>query len=519
MEKRTARSGRNVLISLALVLTIGFLTATYATPAHSKKLIVVVGQEPTSMDPSLINVGGDFPVVENWGEYLIYKATSGDLGPGLATSWKMSPDGKEIEFTLRKGVKFHSGDLLTAKDVAFSFERLRTKNPLGKTRLKSMERFEVIDDYHFKIYLKVPDVTFIPNRGNAAIVSKSYYDRVGEDEFMKHPVGTGPYKFVRHVPGEYVDIERFEDYWGKKPSVEEARFLFVPEGSTRVAKLKAGEADIIADCPYPMVKDIQKYPGLKIIKFSPFQPTISVNFATRNTNTPWHDKRVRLAIAYAIDCDAIVNNVLQGIPDRWVFLAPHELGYDPDLKRYPYNPQKARELLAEAGYPQGFDLKLYWPITGRYPMAREVAEVIAAYLETVRIRTKLIGQEWAAFMQGARAAKAAGAEAEYVSIFPTPRSGGPDPTYFLQLAFSSDGMFSVYYNPEVDKIIAEARTIVNDTKRGELIKKAVKIIHEDVASIPIFTMVAVYAMKANIDFKPTQKHHHDLLLVKDVTIK
>jgi peptide/nickel transport system substrate-binding protein len=203
----------------------------------------------------------------------------------------MSPDGKEIEFTLRKGVKFHSGDPLTVKDVQFSFDRGKAKNPLTQSRLRSVERFEAIDDYRYKIRFKTPDVTFIPNRG----VWQSFQNLLrqgGEEEFGHEPVGTGPYKFVRHAPGEYVDIERFEDYWGEKPSVKEARFYFIPENTTRLAKLKSGEVDLIGNCPYPLVKDVEKSPGLKVVRLASNHPTVSVVFANRNPKTV-ADKRVR----------------------------------------------------------------------------------------------------------------------------------------------------------------------------------------------------------------------------------
>lgn len=513
-------SERKMMIYLMVVLT-GFLLPGYsksarvATPA--KKFIIAVSQEPGTMDQSLGLLTPDYVISDNWAEYLIYKAPSGKLGPGLATSWKVSPDGKEIEFTLRKGVKFHSGDPMTAKDIEFSFERGRTKNSTARTRLKSVERFETIDDYRFKIHFKEPDVTFIPNRGAVAIVSKSYYDRVDEDKFTKNPVGTGPYKFVRYIPGEYVDIERFEDYWGEKPSVMEARFYFVSEDTTRVTKLKAGEIDLINNCPYPSVKDVTKNPGLKVVTLATNHPTVSVLFSTRNPNTPWHNRKVRLAMAYAIDCNAIIKNVLHGVPNRWAFLAPHEVGYDPNLKPYPYDPKKARELLAEAGYPKGFDLKLYWVITGLIPMTRETAEAVASYFEAIGIRTKLIGEEYSAAYARRRASK--GPEVEYVVVCGHGRAGSPDPTYYIDLFFGAEGGMSVYYNPELEKVNAEGRATANDAKRAELIKKAIRIIHEDVGSIPVFNPVSVYAMKKNIDFKPTQEHVHDLVLIKDVTIR
>ena len=507
---------RKMLISVMIVSIIGFLLVPGAMSAPEKRLIIAVGHEPGSLDQSLVSAGADSVVVENWGEFPIYRVSRGDLKPGLATSWKMSPDGKEIEFTLRKGVKFHSGDLLTVKDVQFSFERGMAKNPLTRSRLKSVERFEVIDDYRYKIHFKMPDVLFIPNRGGMAIVSKSYYERVGEDKFIKQPVGTGPYKFVRHASGEYVDMERFEEYWGEKPSVKEARFYFVPEDTTRLARLKTGEVDLIGNCPYPSVKDIEKSPGLKVVRFASNHPTVSVVFSNRNPKTPWHDRRVRLAMAHAIDCNAIIKNVLHGIPNHWAFFAPHELGYDPNFKHYPYDPKKARELLAEAGYPKGFELKLYWRITGTYPMSREVTEAAASYLEAIDIRTKLVGEEYITALSRQRAAKSP--EAEYVGCFGHGRAGGSDPISSLDIFYSKDGAFSVYSNPELEKVIAEARTTVNDTKRGELIKKAVRMIQEDVASIPIYNTVVVYAMKENINFNPTQKQALELVPVKDVTM-
>ena len=170
-------------------------------------------------------------------------------------------------------------------------------------------------------------------------------------------------------------------------------------------------------------------------------------------------------MAYAIDCDAIVKNILHGIPNRWPFLAPHELGYDPNLKNYPYNPKKAKELLAEAGYPEGFEFKFYWPITGRLPMSREVAEAIASYFEAVGIRTKLMGEENGHHHQ-ARHRASRGPQVEYVAFFSAGRSGASDPSYYLDLFFGENGAFSVYYNPEIEKMIVESRKRAWITARG-----------------------------------------------------
>ena len=384
--------------------------------------------------------------------------------------------------------------------------------------MSSVEKFEVIDDYRFKIHFKEPDVLFIPLQGNPMIVSKGYYDRVGEDKFVKQPVGTGPYKLVNYVPGEYVDIERFEDYWGKKPSVKEVRFYFVAEDSTRVAKLKAGEADLIASVPYTSVKDLEKDPAIKLVKSAPGHPTPMIQFGTRNPKVPWHDRRVRLAMAYAINYDAIIKNLLLDIPKRYAVIAPYELGYDPNLKPYPYDPKKSKELLAEAGYPNGFEFQLSWLVTGRAPMMRETVEAIAAYFEAVGIRTKLLAEEVAAWNARRRAGKAP--EAVYVGIDSNgAMAGSVDPCHFMTAILRTDAGFSVYSNPEYDKVLDEARATMDDAKRGELIKKAAKIAHDDVAFIPIYSTVPIFAMKKNIDFSPTRKYPFELVRVKHITVK
>ena len=341
---------------------------------------------------------------------------------------------------------------------------------------------------------------------------------VGEDKFVRQPVGTGPYKLVNYVPGEYVDIERFEDYWGPKPSVKEVRFYFIAEDSTRVAKLKAGEADLIASVPYTSVKDLEKDPAIKLVKSVPGHPTPLIQFGTRNPKVPWHDRRVRLAMAYAINYDAIIKNLLLDIPKRYAVIAPYELGYDPNMKPYPYDPKKSKGLLAEAGYPNGFEFQFSWLLTGRAPMMRETVEAIAAYFEAASIRTKLLAEEVSAWNARRRAGK--GPEAVYVAIDSNgAMAGSVDPCHFMTAILRTDAGFSVYSNPEYDKILDEARATMDDAKRGELIKKAARIAHDDVAFIPIYSTVPIFAMKKNVDFSPTRKYPFELVRVKHITVK
>jgi peptide/nickel transport system substrate-binding protein len=213
---------------------------------------------------------------------------------------------------------------------------------------------------------------------------------------------------------------------------------------------------------------------------------------------------VRQALAYAIDVDSIVKNVLYGVPNHWPWLAPEDLGYDPTVKTYPYDPKRAKQLLAEAGYPNGFEIKLYWPMTGRVPMSSETVQAIASYWEAVGIRTKLEGQELETFNTARRAGRQP--TSDYVGYTGGNLTGSPDPTNQAATYFSCEGSSSVYCNPELDKIIAEARATVDDAKREALIKRIVKILREEVPVIPIYENVSTYGMQNNIDFVPTKKY-------------
>ncbi|MFC1533139.1 ABC transporter substrate-binding protein [Thermodesulfobacteriota bacterium] len=510
---------KKVIISLTIFLVAGLLFAHHSISAPAQKVTIATGQEPTSTDPSLVYVGADYITVNNYAERFIERAPNGDLIPAVATSWKVSEDGKTMDFMLRKGVKFHSGDLMTAEDVVFSFKRGMEKNSSIKSRCKLVTKVEAVNDYHIRLHFKSPDVVFIPNGGSPFIVSKKYYDRVGEDKFVQEPVGTAAYKFVKYSPGEYLDLERFEDYWGEKPSVKEARFIFITEDTTAVSKLKTGEVDMLGAVPYTAVKDLEANPGIKIVKSVAGHPTPLIAFNTFNPNLPWADKRVRLAMAHAINYDAIRNDLLMGIPPRYAYLAPYELGYDPELKPHEYNPEKSKKLLAEAGFAKGFDLPLYYLMTNRVPMIRETVELIASYFEAVGIRTTLKGQEAGAYYSTRRKEKAKGDKGNFVSLASAGCiAGGVECSYFMYMLLRTDAGFSQYNNPEMDKLIDSARSMLDEKKRAEIVKKAQRLILAEAPAFPIYNYVPMYAMKKNIDFKPTEGYPFTLVMVKNITI-
>lgn len=493
-------------ILLAFLFLTGVIIPTDVSAAASgaitKKIMIALPSEPDTLDLNSTKMPGiSAPVAENITERLIGISNDGKLVPtGLATSWKISPDGKEVEFTLRKGVMFHSGEPFTAKDVQFSHERGLKNSQTYQRVMRYLDSFAIVDDYRVKFRFKSPDAQFLPSRATP-IASKSYYDKVGEDKFLREPVGTGPYKFVKWDPGQYVELKINENYWGEKPAVKEARFVFVKEDTTRVAMLKAKEADMISECPFALVKEVEKA-GYRTARLST-HPSVSVQFHTYNPKVPWYDRRVRLAIAMAIDSKSMVSNLFQNIPTNPVRLNTWELGYDKDLKPYPYDPARAKKLLAEAGYPNGFDMPLYY-FAGRASGQKETAEAVALYLNAIGIKCKVEGIEAARMIEKVRDWHKS-TEAVFAGVATVPTANYPDPTQALEIGFYSQSPIAFYKNPAFDVVLELARGALDDKKRGEMIRRAFRILHEDVASVLLWNNVTVFVTQKNLSFTPTLK--------------
>src|SRR5215475_7002050 len=280
------------------------------------------------------------------------------FAPCLAESWNASPNGLSYEFVLRKDVKFHNGDPVTAEDVKFSFERY--KGASAKLLKDRVAAVEIVDPQRVRFRLKRPWPDFMtfygtPATGAAWIVPKKYVEKVGDDGFKRAPIGAGPYKLASFKPGVELVVEANEQYWRKMPSVKMLVVRSVPDDSTRLAMLKRGEADIVYNFRGALAEELRRTPGLTLKPFYLPLPFWYVFTEQWDPRSPWADRRVRLAANLAIDRQGINQAETLGLSRLTASIIPQTFDFYWPAPLYPHDPARAKLLLAEAGYPNGFD--------------------------------------------------------------------------------------------------------------------------------------------------------------------
>jgi peptide/nickel transport system substrate-binding protein len=403
--------------------------------------------------------------------------------PSLAESWTTSPDGLVYEFVLRKGVRFHNGDPVTAEDVKFSFERYRGIS--AKVLKDKMASVEAPDAGRVRFRLKQPWPDFMtfyatPATGAAWIVPKKYVDKVGEEGFKKAPVGAGPYRFVSFTPGVELVLEAFDGYWRTTPSVKRLVFKGIPDPATRLAMLKTGEADIAYGLAGELGEEVRRTAGLTL-RPTPFVSTHWLLFADQwDPASPWHDHRVRLAATYAVDRQAINQAENLGFSKISGSIIPTSFDFYWQPPAIPYEPAKARQLLAEAGYPKGFDAGDLWcdAATSR------TAEAALNYLQAVGIRTKLRPLERAGFMKSYQEKKLKNI------IYGLSGIAGNAATRIEPYATSS-GIYAYGGYPDIDGLFREQVGEVDHKKREVTLHRVQQLIHEKVMFLPIWQLVVL----------------------------
>jgi peptide/nickel transport system substrate-binding protein len=466
---------------LALLLAV-VVSPTTASAAPEGQLTwgVHVSLAPTWLDPAEAS-GIITP-------YMIYYALHDALvkpmpgqrnAPSLAESWSVSKDGRVYEFVLRSGVKFHDGEPVTSEDVKFSFERYRGS---AKQTLKDrVVAVETPDPRHVRFRLKEPwpdFLTFYTGASGAGwIVPKKYVEKVGDEGFKKAPVGAGPYKFVSFTPGVELVMEAYDQYWRKTPSVKRLVFKVIPDESTRLAALKRGEVDIVYSVRGELAEELRRTPGLAL-KPAVIQAPFWLYFADQwDAKSPWHDQRVRQAASLAVDRPTINQALTLGFSKLTGSIIPANFEFFWQPPAPVFDPAKAKKLLAEAGYPNGFDAGDYY-CDSSYS---NLAEAVLNNLQAVGIRVQLRPLERAAFFKGY-------AEKKFRNIVQGASGAFGNAATRLEAFVVTGGAYTYGSYPDIDGLFREQAAELDHARREAILHKIQQLVHERTVYAPIWQL-------------------------------
>ncbi len=398
--------------------------------------------------------------------------------PSLAESWSVSKDGLTYEFVLRRAARFHNGDPVTAEDVKFSFERY--KGASAKFLHERVKEIQVVAPTRVRFVLKEPWPDFMAFYGTSAtgagwIVPKKYVEKVGDDGFKKAPVGAGPFKFVSFTPGVELVLEAFPEYWRKAPQVKRLVMRSIPDESTRAAAVKTGEVDLAYLFGGAIAQELRRSPGIKIV--APLLYGMYwLDFLDQwDSKSPWHDRRVRLAASLAIDRQAINQAEMLGLGRTTGSFVPPTFEFALHVAPPPFDPKRASQLLAEAGYPNGFDAGDLTPL----PPYTSLGEEVAGFLQAVGIRSKVRTLERAAFLTAWREKKLHG-----LLIGATGAAGNAAAR--LEPFFAKGGIYAYGSLPEIEDLFQRQERELDRKHREGLLHQIQKLVAERVLAAPIF---------------------------------
>jgi len=481
-----------VLVSFFFIAMLGGEVGAQGQPDGQLTIAFDASIAPTFLDPAETSgIATPFAFLYALHDALAKPLPGKDMAPCLAESWRESPDGLTYEFKLREGLKFHNGDPFTAEDVKFSFQRY--KGVSAKLLHDRVKTVEIIDPHRVRFVLHKPWPDFLvfyatPATGAAWIVPKKYIEKVGEDGFKRQPVGLGPYRFLRMNPGVDLMLEANEQYWRKKPSVKRVLIKGVPDRTTRLAMLKTGEADI----GYLMIgveaATIKADSKLRLAQVVP-PASWWLEFPEQwNPKSFWHDRRVRLAANLAMDKQALNEAERLGYSRLTGSMIPSVMEFALRIEPYPYDPAQAKRLLAEAGYPNGFDAGDLTPL----PPFTTFGEAVANDLAAVGIRTRLRTMERATFMESWRAKKLQG-------VILTVTGAPGNAATRLEAFVASTGPYAYGGYPDIDDLIFQQAQERDRKKREALLHQIQRLMHERVMHAPIFEPATLHGVGPRVE--------------------
>jgi len=509
--------------TILMALVAAGLALAAPLSASAQELRMALSSEPSAMDPHFHNLTPNNALTSHVFERLVHFDDKQALIPGLATSWK-TVDDNTWEFKLRTGVKWHDGSLLTADDVIFTMERApNVENSPGSFALYVRGKtFTKVDDHTVRVTTKEPYPLMPNDMATIAIISRKAASGAKTDDFNtgKAAIGTGPFKFSEFVKGDRYVVVRNDDHWDGKSKWEKVTIRPIKTGPARVAALLAGDVDVIEEVPTTDIGRLQGdakvslSQGLsnRVIYFHIDHWRDETPFVTANDGSkiknPLKDVRVRKALSKAINRPAIVDRLMEkaALPASQ-FLAEGFFGVSKNLKPEAFDPDGAKKLLADAGFPKGFKMTLHGP-NGRYINDARMAEAVAQMFTRIGVETKVETMPPAVFFN--RASAGAGGNPEFSFILVGWGSGTGEvssPLKSLVATFDkTKGMGTAnrgrYSNPELDKVIDQALATVDDAKRAELLAKASEIAIEDVGIIVSHYQLNTWATRRGLAYTP-----------------
>ena len=444
--------------------------AAQTAPEGEMRFALYVTLAPVWFDPGeVVGVLTPFWVLYALHDALVKPMPGKMLAPSLAESWTVSPDQRVYEFKLREGLKFHNGDPFSAEDVKFSFQRAK-----GKLLHEKVSEVTVVGPSRVRFTLREPWPDFLTFYGTFAsgagwIVPKRYVEQVGPDGFKKHPIGLGPYKFVSSTPGVELVMEAYDGYWRKMPSVKRLVFKSVPEATTRLAMLKRGEVDVAYLLDAPQALEVKRDPALRLA-FSGGIGTYYLDFLDQwDARSPWHDRRVRLAASHALDRKSLSEAETLGASRPTGNVVPRAFEFALPIEPTAYDPARAKQLLAEAGYPNGFDAGDLHP----WPPYFSMGEAVGGYLGAVGIRSRLRTMERAAFYPALESKKLHGLCVCINAVYGNAASR-------LSETVPGDGAFAYGAYPDIEALYKQQAREMDRKKREAMLHQIQQLLHERV---------------------------------------
>lgn len=507
--------GRSWPIGLAVGALLAW-TVFGATAAPKGKLVIGLSADPTTFDP---HVTSGFPMAQTWPlvfDTLLSRDHGGKITPSLATSWRwVSPT--VLELKIREGIKFPNGEILDAHAVKYSLERIldpKLKSQL-RTLFKSVDRVEAADAHTVRIHNKRPDSFLISALADwGAIVPPKYYQGHDPKHLARNPMGSGPYRLAKWKKSEELVFEANPGYWDpSRQRVKTGVIKVIPETTTRVSALVAGSVDIVDAVPPQMVPMIKANPKVEAVA-GPGAKACFIAMVIKD-GAPWSKLEVRKALNLGVDKESIVKNVLEGYGkvEAGQIVSPASYGHNPALEPYPYDPAQAKKLLAEAGYPSGFEVEMFVPL-GRYLKGTEAAEAVAGQLAKVGVKVRVRTLEYGAWRQNSLARWQ-----PHVKPFWTYSCRNDLPlhaSYMYEGAIHSKSLHGGVRDKDIDKLVDEALADTDDENRLKRYQDLNRTIREQALVVFLYHLDQISAKNKRVGW---QMRANESLLLSDAWLK